>query len=163
MIAIISVISLVCGVDVDLENHLTFDPVKVLTSWKWQAKFTDLVQSFAAHKAAIQYNLQIHAGITITATNVTVTGVDRKVDELMRMVFTLMQSAEERELNAFIEESGGTATVTKDDQLLLELLDIPKSRNESRQKRELTVGDARKEVGKDIEQVLEVSDSLPQP
>lgn len=129
----------------------------MLTSWKWQAKFADVVQLFASHKADIQYNLQLHAGVTITATNVTVTSVDHKVDELMRMVFTLMQSAEERELEAYIKESGGPDAVIKDDQLLSKLLSIQKARNEPRQKRDVTVADTRKEIGKDIEQVLKVS------
>lgn len=128
----------------------------MLTSWKWQAKFTELVQSFSAYKAEIQHNLQIHAGVTIIATNLTVTAVDHKVDELLHMVFTLMQSADERELNTFIEESGGSEVVTKDDQLLSRLLSIQNARNESRQKREFTIVDARKEIGKDIEQVLKV-------
>lgn len=138
-----------------------FDLVKVLTSWKWQAKFSDLVQRFSSLKAEIQYNLQLHAGVIITATNLTVTAVDHKVDELMRMVFTLMQSADERELGAFVEESGGPEIVTKDDQLLSKLLSIQNARKESRQKREFTVADARKEIGKDIEQVLKVRDNFP--
>lgn len=163
MIVTTSGILLVCGEEIDLNQCLTFNPVKVLTSWKWQAKFTDVAQRFAAHKADIQYNLQLHAGVTITATNVTVNAVDHKVDELMRMVFTLMQSAEERELDAFIVESGGPDTVTKDDQLLSKLLSIQKTRGESRQKRELTVVDTRKEIGKDIEQVLKVSDGQLDP
>lgn len=163
MIATTSGILLVCGLNIILNQFLTFNLVKVLTSWKWQAKFAEVVQRFAAHKADIQYNLQLHAGVTITATNVTVTAVDRKVDELMRMVFTLMQSAEERELEAFIEVSGGPDTVIKDDQLLSQLLGIQKARSDSRQKRELTAVDTRKEVGKDIEQVLKVSDGQLDP
>ncbi|KAF9041886.1 hypothetical protein BDZ89DRAFT_1059909 [Hymenopellis radicata] len=137
--------------------------VKILTSFKWEGKFTDLALQFSEHKAGLQFDLQIHASLQLSAANVTLATVNDNVAIIMKMVFTLMRTPEERELMAFITSKGGADKVVKDDALLNALLSkqkVEKGRGDSRAKLgraepTLTVKDLREEINKDVEQVLE--------
>ncbi|KAF9041891.1 hypothetical protein BDZ89DRAFT_1034712 [Hymenopellis radicata] len=137
--------------------------VKILTSFKWEGKFTDLAVQFSEHKAGLQFDLQIHASLQLSAANVTLATVNDNVAIIMKMVFTLMKTPEERELMAFITSKGGADKLVKDDALLNALLSkqkVEKGRGDSRAKLgraepTLTVKDLREEINKDVEQVLE--------
>ncbi|RPD68335.1 hypothetical protein L226DRAFT_346944 [Lentinus tigrinus ALCF2SS1-7] len=151
--------------------------VKFFTSTKWQGKFTQVAQQFADHKAGIQFDLQIHASIGITTANVTLTAMstsftelNENVSKLMEVVFERMRTPEERDLSALVaKEAGGIDAVLKNDKLLEDVLAKQKAgpgkdKDEKGTKKRavpgqtpdavLTVTDLRKEVNKDVEQVL---------
>ncbi|RPD72434.1 hypothetical protein L226DRAFT_154051 [Lentinus tigrinus ALCF2SS1-7] len=151
--------------------------VKFFTSTKWQGKFTQVAQQFADHKAGIQFDLQIHASVGITTANVTLTAMNtsftelnENVSKLMEVVFERMRTPEERDLSAFVaKEAGGIDAVLKNDKLLEEVLakrkfgsgkDVDEKGTKKRvvpgqtPDAVLTVTELRKEVNKDVEQVL---------
>ncbi|RPD68326.1 hypothetical protein L226DRAFT_527321 [Lentinus tigrinus ALCF2SS1-7] len=135
-----------------------------------KGKFTQVAQQFADHKAGIQFDLQIHASVGITTANVTLTAMstsftelNENVSKLMEVVFERMRTPEERDL------LGGIDAVLKNDKLLEEVLAKQKAgprkdKDERGAKKRavpgqtldavLTVTDLRKEVNKDVEQVL---------
>ncbi len=133
--------------------------VKILTSSKWEIKFTDLAEQFSEHKSGLQLDLQIHASLTLSAASVTLSTVNDNVAMIMKMVFELMRSPEERELMTFITSKGGADTVIKDEALLSALLSkqkVKKGRAKpARAEPTFTAKDLRKEISKDVEQVLE--------
>ncbi|RPD69596.1 hypothetical protein L226DRAFT_575426 [Lentinus tigrinus ALCF2SS1-7] len=147
--------------------------VKFFTSTKWQGKFTEVAQQFADHKRGIQLDLQIHASVGITIANVALTAMstsfmelNENVSKLMEVVFERMRTLEERDLSALVaKEAGGLDAVLKNDDILAEVLSKQKtgSNKEKGMKRRvmpgqsgapLTVTELRKEVSKDVEQVL---------
>ena len=151
--------------------------VKFFTSTKWQGKFTEVAQQFADHKTGIQFDLQIHASVGITTANVTLTAMNtsftelsENVTKLMEVVFERMRTPEEREVSAIVsKEPGGIDAVLKNDKLLEKVLakqktnkgkdkddDVTKKRATPGQALDavLTVTELRKEVSKDVEQVL---------
>ncbi|KAI1783133.1 hypothetical protein LXA43DRAFT_1087143 [Ganoderma leucocontextum] len=148
--------------------------VKFFTSLKWQAKFTDVAQQFADHKAAIQFDLQIHASVGITTANVTLdamsTDVGRlteNVGKLMEVVFERMRSPEEREVASLVaSQPGGVEAALKDDVLLEQVLAAQRSKDGKGARRHAsgagaqpedrtrTIAELRQEVNKDVEQVL---------
>ncbi|KAI0699891.1 hypothetical protein C8T65DRAFT_296383 [Cerioporus squamosus] len=158
--------------------------VKFFTSMKWQSKFTEVAQQFADHKAGIQFDLQIHASVGITTANVTLTAMNtsftalnENVSKLMEVVFERMRSPEERSLSALVsKEQGGLDALLEDDQLLEQVLEEQKAgagEDEDDNGVEplvpgqapgavLTVVELRKEVNKEVEEVLAANEFFDQ-
>ncbi|KAI0699896.1 hypothetical protein C8T65DRAFT_580831 [Cerioporus squamosus] len=150
---------------------------KFFASWKWEREFTEVAQQFVIHKKDIESDLQIHASIVVTKANTTLTAMSTSVTEiketmskLMKLVFERMRSPEERDLFVLVsEESDGIDAFLKNDKLVEELLakhktrvGIGKDKDEEGTKdlrraapdAVLTVIELRKEVNKEVEEVL---------
>jgi hypothetical protein len=117
---------------------------------------------FAQHKEDIQCDLSIHASISINAAATSIEALNKKMDHLMKIVFTRMRSSEEHELAAFVDDAGGAEVVTNDDELLEELYTRHSSRQEERirpNEEQHTPADRRKDIAKNIDQIIKVTKS----
>ncbi|KAI0646024.1 hypothetical protein C8Q79DRAFT_730049 [Trametes meyenii] len=133
--------------------------VKILTSAKWQAKFTQIAQQFVSHKAELQFDLQMHTSLGVAATRETLRTVGDDVGKVMDMVFTLLRSPAERELANFIESRpGGIEGVLRDDNLLKQVIAKQKPLSDvgsmTRLDTPLTIEILHKEIDKDIDSIL---------
>ncbi|KAI0355808.1 hypothetical protein OH77DRAFT_1539828 [Trametes cingulata] len=136
--------------------------VKIFTSVKWQAKFTEVAEQFVSHKSALQLDLQMYTSIGVASTNSSLAVMSQNIDKVMEMVFELMRSPEERELANFISSKpGGTKGVLQNENLLKQVLARERSPKDSlvgvgagRVDAALTVASLQREVEKDVETVL---------
>ncbi|KAI0665852.1 hypothetical protein C8Q78DRAFT_1083428 [Trametes maxima] len=133
--------------------------VKILTSAKWQAKFTEVAQQFVTHKTELQFDLQMHTSLGVAATRETLRTVGDDVGKVMDMVFTLLRSPAERELANFIESRpGGVEGVLRDDNLLKQVIAKQKPLTNggplARLDAPLTIEVLREAVDKDVDSIL---------
>ena len=148
---------------------------------KWKRVFQEVAQQFANHKAGIMLDLQIHDSLgmndNISKMNSSLKLLNENVSVLMDVVFERMPTSEERHLAEIIKsrEPGGVETALKNDRLLQEMLaktnqketvepfkqkgGSGKSKDDKDAKKHNgnmigTVTELRKEVDKNVEQVL---------
>lgn len=123
-----------------------------MTSLKWKDRFLQLAQEFDEHKAGIQFDLQLHAAITMAS-------VDANVRELKNMVamlqsaFEVSKTPEECEIASFIKENGGQDKVQQDEVLLNQILVISASQK-SLPNRQPTAREVQREIRKSLDVVL---------
>lgn len=139
--------------------------VKFFTSMKWKGTFTEIAQEFTDHKAGIQFDLSIHASVGISGANSTLSSMSVGVEQLnaniaklMDVVFDSMRPSEERALSSLVtSRPGGADAVLRDDNLLQHILDQQQKKAQGSKKlpdTALTVAKLRREVDKDVDQVL---------
>lgn len=163
---------------------LTSSIVKFLNSMKWERKFAAVAQRFSEHQEGIKSDLQIHVSIGITTANTKLSELNlsfsllnQNVSMLMKVVFERLQTPKERDLSALVEsrEPRGIEAALKNDKLLEEVLAKANQKetfgmlqqkggpgkgtdDKGVKKRTLdmigTITELRKEVDKDVEQVL---------
>lgn len=151
---------------------------------EWKRVFKEVAQQFADHKARIELDLQIHTSLGITTMNGKLSEMNsyfKLLNEnpsvLFEVVFERMQTSKERDLAAIVKsrEPGGVETALKNDKLLKEILakanqtktveplkqkgGSGKSKDDKEANRRTmnmsgTVTELRKEVDKNVEQVL---------
>jgi hypothetical protein len=136
-----------------------------LTSIKWQGKFTEVAGQFAAHKQALQFELQIHLSVEMTNANETLAEVNENVKLMMKVVFEAMNTPEEKDLAVLAQNKGGVDVVLADDHTLKQVLakqskgkdekggGRPKDVN-SVDSGALTLGEFKHELDQDVEVVL---------
>ncbi|KAI0630036.1 hypothetical protein C8Q77DRAFT_236077 [Trametes polyzona] len=136
--------------------------VKIFTSLKWQAKFTQIAQQFVDHRENLQFDLQMYASIGVASTNETLGTMSQNVETVTAMVFKLMQSPQERELAGFISGRAASGEDVVNNNAFLEEV-IEKGRPPTTDKNAtatggldapLTVAVLRQEIGKDVDSVL---------
>jgi hypothetical protein len=104
----------------------------------------------------------MHASIGTFVVINTMAGLKEQTRTLMHMIFTLLQTPEERDLSAYVEASGGPEKVFGNDELLKNLWKKQKSREDARAKRTgqaeqpVNLVEIRADIRKDIEQILKV-------
>jgi hypothetical protein len=132
------------------------DTVRFFTSHKWQEKFADVAAQFVMHRSNIESDLKLH--ITVINTHDLVSSVDEKVNTItatMELVFAKMQTSEEKELAAFVEQKGGVEYVLENEVLLKEVLEKQKGKGSTAQtSMSLTVPALKEELRKDVETIL---------
>lgn len=119
--------------------------MRILTSGKWQHKFTALAAQFEKHKTGLQIDLQIHAAVSLASVDAGLAAVTTT----MQLIFDRLCSTEEQDLAAFVRAHGGQDAVAQDDALLARLLDMCSNRGAAPDVREL-----QKQVAKDVERVI---------
>ncbi|KAI0369608.1 hypothetical protein BV20DRAFT_945606 [Pilatotrama ljubarskyi] len=138
--------------------------IKIFTSVKWQAKFTEVAEQFVNHKAALQLDLQMYTSVGVAATNSTLAVMSQNIDKVMEMVFELLRSPEERELANFISSRpGGAEAVLKNDNLLKQVISRQRAPKDSvggagagagELDAPLTVASLQQEVERDVDSIL---------
>ncbi|KAH9847166.1 hypothetical protein C2E23DRAFT_742357 [Lenzites betulinus] len=135
--------------------------IKIFTSTKWKAKFTQVAQQFVDHKAGLSLDLQMHASIGIVETNETLSTMSQNVEKVMDMVFELMRSPEERELARFVSSKpGGTDAALKNHTFLAQILAKQRPSKEdsliapTQSEDILTVESLQKEIERDVDSVM---------
>jgi hypothetical protein len=133
-------------------------------SIKWQAKFTEVASQFAEHKQALQFELQIHLSVEMTNANQTLAEVNDNVKVMMKMVFDVINTPEEKELAALTQSKGGVDAILADDHLLKQILaKQSKGKDEKGGGRKdasaedgsvLTLGEFKHELRQDVETIL---------
>ncbi|KAF8510368.1 hypothetical protein BU17DRAFT_55442, partial [Hysterangium stoloniferum] len=96
--------------------------IKLLTSYKWQLKFTEVTEAFASNRAGLLEDIQLHVSISIVSTRSTLAAMEGNISLLTKMIFELLRSQEEREMDEFIEKNGGVEVVSQNPILLDTLL-----------------------------------------
>ncbi|KAF8502001.1 hypothetical protein BU17DRAFT_102075 [Hysterangium stoloniferum] len=96
--------------------------IKLLTSLKWQPKFTAVTEAFALNRARLLEDLQLHVSISIVSARTTLTAMEGNITLLTRMIFELLRSQEERDMDEFIKKNGGVEVVSQNPILLDTLL-----------------------------------------
>ncbi|KAF8503107.1 hypothetical protein BU17DRAFT_101808 [Hysterangium stoloniferum] len=95
---------------------------KVLTSFKWQSEFTKVTEEFASHRKGLRDEIQLHASISIVSVRSTLAAMEGNISLLTRMIFELLRSQEERDMDEFIKKNGGVEVVSQNPNLLDTLL-----------------------------------------
>ena len=145
--------------------------VKFFTSVKWKAKFADIATQFDIHKSDLQSDLQLHTSVTVTKTHELVASVDEKINNMnamIELVFSRMQTPEERSLATFAQRSGGLERVLENADLMKVALETHsaaanddksstsgKGKGGAPTRTKLTLAQAEKEIRRDVDTVLE--------
>ncbi|KIJ29840.1 hypothetical protein M422DRAFT_784182 [Sphaerobolus stellatus SS14] len=95
---------------------------KLIKCIKWEEKFANFISTFATLEIKFKEQLQMYTAHGVQAIDITVKGIDEKMNHLMKIVFTKLLSPEEHELISFMNTKGGPEKFISDEKLLLELV-----------------------------------------
>lgn len=93
-----------------------------MKSSQWEDKFTNFATKFANFQSDFTANLALYTGTGVQATVRVLGKLDDKISMLMKVVFAHFASPEENELSSFIKLKGGPEVFSKDDKLLMDLI-----------------------------------------
>ncbi|KAG7442638.1 uncharacterized protein BT62DRAFT_954741 [Guyanagaster necrorhizus] len=110
---------------------------KTMKSKIYETRLAGYAAKFTKYREDIDYALQIHTALGVESANAkldvqdkTLKSMDRKLDQtvqtmeaMMMSVFRKLDTARERDIQAFIKEKGGVKACIDNEQLLHELID----------------------------------------
>ncbi|GJJ06180.1 hypothetical protein Clacol_000369 [Clathrus columnatus] len=96
---------------------------KLLKSYKWEDKFSELASTFVKFGNDLKGLIEIYTGTGVQAIHRGMGQIDAKIDVLMKLVFENFVSPEEQELSEFVKQKGGSQKFVSDEKLLSELVD----------------------------------------
>jgi hypothetical protein len=138
--------------------------VRVLTVLKWKSSFEDFAYKFARDKEGIAYDLQLHTQAAMVNAEESLERIEKRMQNMMNLVFNDLCSPEEKAFEDFIQSRGGPESVVEKDSHLSELLAMEshnkhhwdiRVKHAQRQDTESLLARAREQFRKSVTQVIE--------
>ncbi|KAF8516802.1 hypothetical protein JB92DRAFT_2909317 [Gautieria morchelliformis] len=111
--------------------------VKVIKGPVWESKLLDFVGRFTKRRSEFEFALTIHTARGVDAANQTLSNLDKttqemnaKVDAMMK-IFERFVLPEQKDMALLIEKKGGAKACQENDNILQELSQVEKKKNEA--------------------------------
>lgn len=125
-----------------------------------------MAEQFISHQKDLQSDLQVYISVEITNTNAMLSTLNDNMVDMMKMIFAMMRSPEEREFAKFVQRRGGREVVVADEETLKEIMKhhqqqqiqqemkkVPTQRGQQANL-PLDLDDFRRELNKDVDTIL---------